>query len=166
MRGDEGVVQPPPVPAVVATLDRLSDFAKGWPLNEKGKPYQVGGGSAGEQAFEYQLKWDGISFEREAKVIPNRNHRVDFLLAGNVVVEIEGSIWVMGRHSSGRGWLNDAWKYNTLAALGFRVFRFATEQVVGKKGVPNYEAIEWMKANVLKSSEGTGAKNLQKQREG
>lgn len=44
--------------------------------------------------------------------------------------EIEGGIWNHGAHVRGRHFLSDAEKYNTAAALGWKVFRFTPEQIL------------------------------------
>ena len=108
--------------------------------------------SPGEVAFAKQLDEAGIHYEREVKLIPDRQHRVDFYFpVKKAVVEIEGGVWSQGRHLRGQGWMDDAWKYNTLTAMGYGVYRFATHQVVDiKKNVvvgPVYEALDWLVEN-------------------
>lgn len=44
--------------------------------------------------------------------------------------EIEGGIWNNGAHVRGKHFLSDAEKYNTAAALGWKVFRFTPEQIL------------------------------------
>jgi len=46
-------------------------------------------------------------------------------------VEFEGGVFARGRHTRPMGFINDCEKYNAGTALGWRVFRFATnEQVI------------------------------------
>lgn len=47
-----------------------------------------------------------------------------------IAVEIEGGIWTKGRHTRGKGYLNDCHKYNLAQAIGWTVFRFPSELVV------------------------------------
>jgi very-short-patch-repair endonuclease len=88
--------------------------------------------SAGEAAFELQLKADKVTYQREVMLVPGRKFRVDFLIGKDVVVEIEGGIWNKGfsGHSSGVGITRDCEKGNLLTALGYRLFRFPTKQAV------------------------------------
>ena len=44
--------------------------------------------------------------------------------------EIEGGIFVRGAHVRGKHFESDMEKYNTAAALGWKVFRFTPEQVL------------------------------------
>jgi hypothetical protein len=44
--------------------------------------------------------------------------------------EIEGGIFSGGRHTRGAGFQRDMEKYNTAAALGWKVFRFTPEQIL------------------------------------
>jgi hypothetical protein len=44
--------------------------------------------------------------------------------------EIEGGVWVRGRHSRGQGFIDDMEKYNTATMLGWRVLRFTPQQVM------------------------------------
>lgn len=46
-----------------------------------------------------------------------------------VAVEIEGGLWIQGRHSRGKGMLADMEKYNTATMLGYRVLRYAPDQL-------------------------------------
>lgn len=38
-------------------------------------------------------------------------------------IELEGGIWIQGRHTRGKGYQNDTEKYNTAQLLGWTVFR-------------------------------------------
>jgi hypothetical protein len=59
--------------------------------------------------------------------------------AKKIAVEIEGGVWVNGRHTRGQGFEDDMEKYNHAAKLGWRIFRFTPSQV-GK-----LKAVEFMK---------------------
>jgi hypothetical protein len=71
-----------------------------------------------EETLAFQLKAVGLKPEREYKFHPTRKWRVDFAFpALKIGVEVEGGIWIAGRHSGDRG-LKDTEKYN---AAGERV---------------------------------------------
>jgi len=68
--------------------------------------------------------------EREIKFHPVRKWRFDFAWPDQfVAVEVEGGTWSGGRHTTGVGFRNDCEKYNAATALGWRVYRFTSDQV-------------------------------------
>jgi very-short-patch-repair endonuclease len=68
--------------------------------------------------------------EREHKFYPGRSWRFDFSWpAFFVAVEVEGGIWENGRHVRPQGFSDDAEKYNTATAAGWRVYRFTSDMV-------------------------------------
>lgn len=72
----------------------------------------------------------GPPLEQEYKFHPRRRWRFDFALpARKIAVEINGGVWVKGRHTRGRGYLDDREKVNAATALGWRVFELGTGQV-------------------------------------
>lgn len=50
-------------------------------------------------------------------------------LETKIAVEVEGGIWVQGRHIRPAGFINDIQKYNRATQLGWRVLRFTPQQV-------------------------------------
>lgn len=46
-----------------------------------------------------------------------------------IAVEIDGAVWVQGRHTRGSGFIKDQEKTNAAALLGWRVFRFIPKQL-------------------------------------
>src|ERR1700759_4634799 len=66
----------------------------------------------------------------EYKFWPGRRFRFDFAwVKEKVAVEIEGGIWVRGRHSRGPGMMSDMEKDNQAGLMGWRVFRFTPIQL-------------------------------------
>lgn len=60
----------------------------------------------------------------EFRFDPVRRWRIDWAFVDQrVALEIEGGIFVRGRHSRGLGMLKDMEKYNELAARGWRLIR-------------------------------------------
>ena len=102
------------------------------------------GPSVGERAFEMILDLNGIAHEREACLIKDRRFRVDFYIRPDICIEIEGQVWQMGRHQHPTGFIKDIDKYNLLTAAGYKVYRFATDQM-WKKGSISTEAFDWLR---------------------
>lgn len=68
---------------------------------------------------------------------PERKWRFDYAWPGyKVAAEVEGGTWAHGRHTRGRGFENDARKYNQAAVHGWLVLRFTGDMI--RKG----EAVE------------------------
>ena len=103
-----------------------------------------------EIMFAGQLDIKDWAYGREFIFHPTRKWRFDFVISdfddqhkldvcmermpGHLVkkaiaVEIEGGTWSRGRHTRGSGFAKDCEKYNTAAALGWRVFRFTAQMV-------------------------------------
>jgi very-short-patch-repair endonuclease len=62
--------------------------------------------------------------EREVRFHPVRRWRFDYAWPDQrIALEIDGGVWVGGRHSGGAGQVKDMEKMNHAAALGWRVFR-------------------------------------------
>lgn len=59
-----------------------------------------------------------------------RRWRADFAHVGaRVLIEIEGGIWVNGRHNRAAGFNADLEKYLAAGLAGWRVFRFGPDQI-------------------------------------
>ncbi len=86
--------------------------------------------SRGEIAFAAQLDQAGITgWVREYRFHPKRRWKFDFAWQEKkLAVEIEGGVWIQGRHNRGQGFLDDASKYNFAAMAGWVVLRFSSEQ--------------------------------------
>lgn len=66
----------------------------------------------------------------ELKFHPSRRWRFDFAFeAVRLAVEVEGGVWSGGRHTRGKGYLNDCEKYNAATELKWDVLRYSTQQL-------------------------------------
>lgn len=66
----------------------------------------------------------------EFKFHPVRKFRFDFAVpSAKVAVEVNGAIWVQGRHSRGSGLRSEYEKMRLAAIAGWRVLPFATDEV-------------------------------------
>ena len=72
----------------------------------------------------------GPDLEREYRFHHERRWRADFAHVGaRVLIEIEGGIWVNGRHNRAAGFNADLEKYLAAGLSGWRVFRFGPDQI-------------------------------------
>jgi very-short-patch-repair endonuclease len=72
----------------------------------------------------------GPDLEREYRFHHERRWRADFAHVGaRVLIEIEGGIWVNGRHNRAAGFNADLEKYLAAGLGGWRVFRFGPDQI-------------------------------------
>jgi hypothetical protein len=67
-----------------------------------------------------------------------------------LAVEIEGGLFIRGRHSRGATYEKDAEKYNTAALMGWTVLRF------GPKGIKSGYAIETIRKALLGNTDFAG----------
>ncbi len=55
---------------------------------------------------------------------PPRKWRFDFAwIKQKVALEVEGGVWIRGRHNRGGGFVKDMEKYNAASVLGWRILR-------------------------------------------
>lgn len=95
--------------------------------------------SVTEILFEKHLRELGLTFFPEYHFHPGRKWRFDYILTNpsgafvvgqGVAIEIEGGTWTNGRHSRGKGYQADLDKYNAATAMGYKVFRFSTQDIL------------------------------------
>ena len=68
--------------------------------------------------------------EREYRFHPTRRWRFDLaFVKSKVAIEIEGGIWIMGRHNRGLGMIKDMEKYNEAMYYGSYMARFTPKMV-------------------------------------
>jgi very-short-patch-repair endonuclease len=82
-------------------------------------------------AFDAQCRAVGLPEPvAEFKFHPVRKWRTDWAWPDRkLAVEVEGGVFIHGRHSRGAGMLKDMEKYNALAAAGWRLIRVTPSQV-------------------------------------
>ena len=78
-----------------------------------------------EDILLLQIKREGLLIpEREYKFHRHRRWKFDFAYpCFKLAFEVEGGLWISGRHNRGKGFIADIEKYNTAAMMGWRVFR-------------------------------------------
>jgi very-short-patch-repair endonuclease len=77
--------------------------------------------------------------ETEVRFHPTRKWRADFLWRSPMlIVEVDGGVFVTGRHSRGAGVEADCEKFAEAMVLGYRVLRVTTRHV------RNGQAVQWI----------------------
>lgn len=80
--------------------------------------------------FKIISQLTGLSFNSEYKFHPKRKWRFDFAIPEyKIAIEIEGGIWLIGRHNRPISMIKDFEKYNEAAKLGWRILKYTPEQV-------------------------------------
>jgi len=65
-----------------------------------------------------------VSLIPEYKFYEGRKWRMDYALPeSKLFIEVEGGVFTNGRHTRGKGFMNDMEKYNTAAAMGWKMIR-------------------------------------------
>ena len=81
----------------------------------------------------FMLLWThlkGPPLEREYRFDLKRRWRADFAhLESRILIEVEGGIWVNGRHNRAAGFNADLEKYLEAGLAGWRVFRLGPDQI-------------------------------------
>ncbi len=79
---------------------------------------------------ELWRRWEGPALTKEYKFSAGRRWRMDYYHeATRTAIEIHGGVWTQGRHTRGRGYLEDLEKMNAAQMLGIRVLQLGTGQV-------------------------------------
>ncbi len=87
-------------------------------------------------------KETGLKWFPEHPICDNRNWRADHACMGlQTIIEVDGGIWVRGRHTRGAGVEADNEKLNTAAVLGWYVLRYSTQQFARGDWVEDVRAL-------------------------
>ena len=99
----------------------------------RGEEMTIVTGSALELDFQFQMQAAGLpipEFEYMFAKKIGRLWRFDIAYPDRkIAVELEGGVWTRGRHTRGKGFINDCDKYNAATLMGWRVFRFTRDHV-------------------------------------
>lgn len=92
-----------------------------------------------ELYFEDVAEDCGIKLLKEHRFHPDRRWRFDYADPKHkVAIELEGGIWIRGRHNRGKGYIQDTKKYNAAAVLGWRILRYCTVDDIARHFVEDY----------------------------
>jgi very-short-patch-repair endonuclease len=95
-----------------------------------------------EETLAMQLKMAGLSARvvREYRFAPPRRWKFDFYFAhAQLAIEVEGGVWIQGRHSRALGMIGDMTKYNQAAEMGITVLRYAGAHIVSGEALAQIE---------------------------
>lgn len=95
-----------------------------------------------ESYFESLVAEHLLNFVPEFKFHPTRKWRFDFADVDNkIAVELEGGIWINGRHNRGKGYESDIEKYNEALILGWRVLRYTSSFAIRRRFLSDYNTL-------------------------
>ena len=81
-------------------------------------------------ARQFEAQWrllDGPPLQKEFYFYSERQWHSDYLvISTHWLIELEGGVHNGGRHTRPKGFVEDCFKYNMAAMLGYRVIRIAT----------------------------------------
>lgn len=78
--------------------------------------------------------------KRQFKFHPDRRWKADFAWPDeNLLVEVQGGVWIKGGHTRGKGFIKDRERNNEAQLIGFFVLEVCREHIESGK------AIEWIK---------------------
>jgi hypothetical protein len=108
-----------------------------------------------ESKFHFLWKAaDGPALERELIFFPGRRWRADFAhLPSRTLIEIEGGIWIQGRHNRAEGFLADIEKYFEAALAGWTVLRLSERQL---KPETIERIVNFVNARACETGSGSG----------
>lgn len=75
-----------------------------------------------------QHDFKGLEIVKEHKFHPVRKWRFDYAIIDlKIAVEVDGAVWVGGRHNRAAGYIADMEKLNTATSMGWLVLRITTD---------------------------------------
>lgn len=78
----------------------------------------------------------GVECVKEYRFLPTRKWRFDYAFPSiRVAIEIDGGVWINGRHNRPSGFLGDMEKFNAAATLGWVVLKFTPQEQYTKKAL-------------------------------
>ena len=116
----------PKLRALIAQADPM-------PRKRARMPVKAKSAIKGHGATPQEVKWPVLGFWKacglpeavtEFRFHPVRTWRFDFaFIPQRLAVEVEGAVWVQGRHTRGSGFVKDIEKYNAATSKGWHILR-------------------------------------------
>lgn len=73
----------------------------------------------------------GVEAQAEYRFHPTRRWRFDYCIPKyKIAIEVEGGIWISGRHNRASGFVKDIEKYNNATMLGYRLLRVTPQELL------------------------------------
>lgn len=96
-----------------------------------GQPQSIAIGSTLEQELAWQIRVTGLPApQTQYRFLPPRRFKFDFAYPDRkLAIEVNGAIWIQGRHTRGKGASSDAEKLSLAAIHGWRVLIVVGEQI-------------------------------------
>lgn len=86
--------------------------------------------------------------EEEYKFHPTRKWRFDFAFPDlKIAIEVDGGVWVSGRHNRANGFIKDMEKFNEANILGWNILRYTPEQLNTSKCIDGIKKLIETKSN-------------------
>lgn len=83
-----------------------------------------------EDRFALELDVRSIAYIREYQALAPRRYRFDFYIPSmNLLIELQGGIWIRGGHTTGGGIQRDCRKMDEAVLAGYNVMHFTTRDV-------------------------------------
>lgn len=77
--------------------------------------------------LEVAFQIAGYKYQKEYK-FSERKFRFDYALPDyKIAIEIEGGVWIRGRHNRALGYKRDLEKYNLATTMGWRILRYTPD---------------------------------------
>lgn len=81
-----------------------------------------------EKIIKKELKLNCV---KEYRFHPIRRWRADYaILKHKILIEVEGGVWVYGRHNQASGFIKDMEKYNTATSMGWSILRVTPKELM------------------------------------
>lgn len=78
----------------------------------------------------------GLDVEKEYRFHPVRRWRFDYAIPSiRLAIEVEGGVWIGGRHTSSRGFLADMEKYNEASLQGWCLIRTTPDKLLTERTI-------------------------------
>ena len=102
--------------------------------------------SPGQEALRLQLMALKIPHEMEYRFDEVMKWRFDFAIPEKrIAIEVEGGIWINGRHNRGAGMAKDLEKYDAAMRQGWSVYRCSTEMATSGHAIETIQIMLGLK---------------------
>lgn len=117
-----------------------------------------------EDLLAFQLTAVGIEYQREYRAVPGRRFRWDFFIYPDLLVEIQGGVWMPQKtgHTHGAGVWRDTEKQSLAAVLGYHTMAFIPNDIRSGRALQMIE--EYLKRAAAQSTDDAHASSASSQK--